>query len=106
MAESQKSGSTNSSNEVKVRAVATPTKLVRAGEKLMHDMTHGKSSMNTFDANYNFEFAVPGALVTSDRPRAVSVCPYCQNVHSGPCPHIKAIEYYPDGTPKKIEYNH
>ena len=25
--------------------------------------------------------------------------------HSGPCPHIKAIEYFPDGTVKRVEFS-
>lgn len=32
-------------------------------------------------------------------------CPHCGYIHSGPCPRIKAIEYYPDGTVKRVEYN-
>jgi len=34
-------------------------------------------------------------------------CPHCGLLHlvdSGPCPRIKAIEYYPDGTIKRVEY--
>lgn len=33
-------------------------------------------------------------------------CPHCgRNVaHFGPCPNIAAIEYYPNGTIKRIEY--
>ena len=37
-------------------------------------------------------------------------CPYCSNppydyvYHGGACPKIKAIEYHPNGTVKRIEY--
>jgi len=31
-------------------------------------------------------------------------CQFCQRYHSGPCPKIKRVEYYPDGTIKSIEY--
>jgi hypothetical protein len=32
-------------------------------------------------------------------------CGHCGMIHGGPCPRIKAIEYYPDGTVKRIEYH-
>ena len=31
-------------------------------------------------------------------------CGHCGLMHTGPCPRIKAIEYYPDGTVKRVEY--
>jgi hypothetical protein len=31
-------------------------------------------------------------------------CRHCGSYHSGPCPFIKAIEYFPDGTIKRVEY--
>lgn len=36
-------------------------------------------------------------------------CPHCSTlaqtvIHSGPCPHVKAVEYHPNGTIKRIEY--
>lgn len=36
-------------------------------------------------------------------------CPYCssesvQVYHGGTCPRVKAIEYYPDGTIRKVEF--
>ncbi len=36
-------------------------------------------------------------------------CPYCSGEHQkidhgGPCPKVKSIEYYPDGTIKKVEF--
>ena len=37
-------------------------------------------------------------------------CPWCSGeytnvIHSGPCPRIKAIEYHPNGTIKRVEFN-
>jgi hypothetical protein len=32
-------------------------------------------------------------------------CPHCHQYHTGICPYVKAIEYYPDGTVKRIEYH-
>ena len=37
-------------------------------------------------------------------------CPWCSDEHTkvyhvGPCPRVKAIEYYPDGTIKRIEFH-
>lgn len=34
------------------------------------------------------------------------VCPHCGGmaIHMGPCPNIKAIEYHPDGSIKRVEY--
>lgn len=32
------------------------------------------------------------------------LCGHCGMHHSGSCPHIKAVEYYPDGTVKHVEY--
>lgn len=38
-------------------------------------------------------------------------CPYCSNPphslvyhYGGPCPKVKAIEYYPNGIIKKVEF--
>lgn len=31
-------------------------------------------------------------------------CEHCGNVHATTCPRIKAIEYYPDGTVKRITF--
>ena len=40
----------------------------------------------------------------------MSECPYCSNdltkvYHTGMCPKVKSIEYYPNGKTKKIEFN-
>lgn len=32
-------------------------------------------------------------------------CGHCGLWHSGPCPRVKSIEYYPNGTIKSIEYH-
>lgn len=32
-------------------------------------------------------------------------CPHCGNIHSGQCSRVKAIEYYPDGRVKRVEYH-
>lgn len=32
-------------------------------------------------------------------------CFHCGFHHAGPCYRIKAIEYYPDGTTKRVEYH-
>lgn len=39
----------------------------------------------------------------------VKGCPYCssesvQVYHTGKCPKVKAIEYHPDGTVKRVEF--
>jgi hypothetical protein len=33
------------------------------------------------------------------------MCPHCGMGHTGTCPRIKAIDYYPDGTTKRVEYH-
>ena len=32
-------------------------------------------------------------------------CGHCGMFHAGPCPRIKAIEYYENGNVKRIEYH-
>lgn len=34
-----------------------------------------------------------------------AICPHCNYGHAGTCPRIKAIEYHPDGTVKRIEFH-
>lgn len=34
----------------------------------------------------------------------VTPCPHCGMLHGGICHLVKAIEYYPDGTVKRIEF--
>ncbi len=31
-------------------------------------------------------------------------CPYCDNTHNGVCPSVKAFEYHPDGSLKRVEF--
>jgi len=31
-------------------------------------------------------------------------CPHCGLIHNVTCPRIKAIDYYPDGIVKRIEF--
>ena len=32
-------------------------------------------------------------------------CGHCGNFHQGTCPRIKEIEYWPDGTVKRVVYH-
>jgi len=32
-------------------------------------------------------------------------CGHCGAIHGGTCSRIKAIDYYPDGTIKRVEYH-
>jgi hypothetical protein len=32
-------------------------------------------------------------------------CGHCGMWHAGSCPRIKSIEYYPDGTVRRLEYH-
>lgn len=34
----------------------------------------------------------------------MSSCKHCEMIHGGVCPKIKAIEYYPDGSIRRVEY--
>lgn len=55
---------------------------------------------------------VTGATITTDKGPAssgtvtVSSCQWCGMIHlgSGICPDVKAIEYYPDGAIKRVEF--
>jgi len=35
---------------------------------------------------------------------AVTVCKYCNGTHAALCPMIKAIEYFENGTVKRVEF--
>jgi hypothetical protein len=40
----------------------------------------------------------------------LGACPHCSGpysaiFHGGPCPRIRAIEYHPDGTVKRVEFD-
>lgn len=37
--------------------------------------------------------------------RNMTYCSYCNAYHVGMCHRIKSMEYYPDGTIKKVELN-
>ena len=41
---------------------------------------------------------VPGTNTTP-------TCLHCGMWHTGPCPRIKSIEYFPNGTVKRVEYH-
>jgi hypothetical protein len=32
-------------------------------------------------------------------------CPHCGMIHQTTCPRIKALDYYPDGTVKRVEFH-
>lgn len=42
-------------------------------------------------------------MISTTNP-PLDTCPHCGNAHSGQCPRVKAIEYYPDGKIKRVEY--
>lgn len=35
----------------------------------------------------------------------MNICQHCGVGHIGVCPWVKAIEYYPDGTVKRVEFH-
>lgn len=50
------------------------------------------------------------AAVTGTSMNLAGACPYCSSphtatFHSGACPRLKAIEYHPNGTVKRVELN-
>lgn len=36
--------------------------------------------------------------------KSVAACPYCGAIHSALCPRISAIEYFRDGTTRRVEF--
>jgi hypothetical protein len=34
----------------------------------------------------------------------VTACPYCHQTHAGKCALVKAFEYHPDGSIKRVEF--
>ena len=45
-----------------------------------------------------------------DLSRMAGACGYCSTpsqaiVHGGPCPRVRAIEYHPNGSIKRVEFN-
>lgn len=43
--------------------------------------------------------------VTTTGTLNLKPCPHCGNAHAGNCQRIKAIEYYRDGSIKRVEYH-
>lgn len=43
--------------------------------------------------------------VTSTGTLTLKSCQHCGNVHAGQCPRVKAVEYYRDGSVKRVEYH-
>ena len=43
-------------------------------------------------------------MLTSASTANLNHCQHCGNYHTGQCPRIKAIEYYANGTVKRIEF--
>jgi hypothetical protein len=35
---------------------------------------------------------------------SMSTCPHCGGWHNGACPQVRAIEYWPNGSVKRVEY--
>ena len=42
--------------------------------------------------------------LTSTSNATEMACPYCGLHHDKQCPSVKAIEYHPDGTVKRVEF--
>ena len=34
----------------------------------------------------------------------IEKCIFCRGMHMGRCPIVKSVEYFPNGTVKKVEY--
>jgi hypothetical protein len=49
--------------------------------------------------------SIPTTSTTPYVPSQWVHCGHCGSHHSVQCPRIKAIEYYPDGTVKRVEYH-
>lgn len=47
----------------------------------------------------------PGEPATQDWKYVPFICPFCQQYHTANCPKVKALEYWPNGTLKRIEYH-
>ena len=43
--------------------------------------------------------------LSGDSTSVVHGCPYCGWIHEGVCQRIRAIEYHPDGTIKRMEFH-
>ena len=53
--------------------------------------------MSTWTGDYPIN---PGVGTSDGTP-----CSHCGYFHMGPCPRIKSIEYFPNGTIKRIDYH-
>lgn len=51
---------------------------------------------------YTVSAGLPGQPDTTAVQMAT--CGWCGGYHSGTCPKVKAIEYHPDGTVKRVEF--
>jgi hypothetical protein len=49
--------------------------------------------------------AVPMSHDISSADPSTAKCPHCGLSHDTTCPRIRAIEYYPDGTTKRVEFH-
>ncbi len=43
--------------------------------------------------------------ITASAPSVRQPCQHCGMTHATTCPKIKAIEYYPDGSTKRLEFH-
>lgn len=42
---------------------------------------------------------------TASQETAFKACPYCGSIHTSRCPQVKAFEYHPDGSLKRVEFH-
>ncbi len=43
-------------------------------------------------------------FTTSGSTTILPTCPYCNGIHAGVCPRVKAIEYHENGNVKRVEF--
>lgn len=43
-------------------------------------------------------------IMTSTSTANLETCQWCGCIHSGKCPQVKAIEYHPNGSVKRVEF--
>lgn len=67
-----------------------------------HDTVVGKVISTNDDGTANVRWTYPET--TTSGYSSPSQCPICGMWHGPICPSVKAIEYYPDGSIKRIEY--
>ncbi len=44
-------------------------------------------------------------MTSPETTKNLRPCQWCGSWHSGKCPLVKAIDYYPDGTVKRVEFH-